>query len=189
MLIDIPAKLVPAAPIQSNIFVIAGGPCSGKTSILRALQTLHYKVAFEPAELLIKEALVAGKTASELRQDPLEWQQRVIEADLKLFAAIPLDQQIFVDTSLIETYVFAKRAGMEFGHHLLKYLKHLRFKAVFFLTPLQVHETTTVRLEDQKTALALSEEILEAYQFFGYQAHKIPPFSIEERVKLIMPLL
>lgn len=189
LILEVSGKGIPLKPTPTNIYVIAGAPGSGKSSLLKALQLQHYEVVFEPAELLLKEEIESGKTAGEVRKDPVEWQTKVVQADFELFQSLEAQKTIFTDTSLIETLVFARRGGMKFGGNLTQFLINFRFKEVFFLEPLTLFESTRVRLEDQQTAAEISRQIWDTYQEFDYQPFVIPPVSVDKRIELILNLI
>ena len=86
---DIPAPQAEPALIQTCIDVIAGGPCSGKTTVLRALEQAGHTVVPETSRELLEAGIAAGKTAQELRADPAAWQQQVLAEDHALFAQLP----------------------------------------------------------------------------------------------------
>ena len=51
---DMPYKIQDSKAKTTDIYVIAGGPCSGKTSILKALNEKGYETIPETAEQMIK---------------------------------------------------------------------------------------------------------------------------------------
>ena len=51
---DMPYKIEDSKAKITDIYVIAGGPCSGKTSILKALNEKGYETVPETAEQMIK---------------------------------------------------------------------------------------------------------------------------------------
>ena len=51
---DMPYKIEDSKAKTTDIYVIAGGPCSGKTSILKALNEKGYETIPETAEQMIK---------------------------------------------------------------------------------------------------------------------------------------
>ena len=122
----------------------------------------------------------------------MAWQRRVVDADVALFKGIAPHSLTFVDTSLIETLVFCRRIGMDFGKHLKGYLERVRFAGVFFLQPLERYESTDVRMEDQSTSHALGDEILNTYQQFGYNPHRIAPVpssNLHDRLHHVLRML
>ena len=58
---DMPYKNEDSKAKITDIYVIAGGPCSGKTSILKALNEKGYETVPETAEQMIK-----AKTSKEM---------------------------------------------------------------------------------------------------------------------------
>ena len=185
-IIEILESEVPPHTINSRWYIIAGGPCSGKTTVLEELQRNGFQVLRETAEELLKTAVNSGKTVEEVRKDPISWQQKVAWEDFSIMQNIAKEKHVFADTSMLETYAFARRAGMDFGTNLQQFLRMFRFRKVFFLEPLELYETTLVRREDQRTALALSREILAIYREFDYDPIILPPISIQKRVALIL---
>ena len=174
-----------APPTKSQIHVIAGGPCSGKTSVIKALQARGHSVAYEPAELLLLANTQKGENAKSMRQDAIRWQKKVITADINLFKRLSSEGEVFVDTTYIETLVYCRQAGLELGPGIKSFFAKVRFSHVFFLEPLPNYEATSIRLEKESTARMLSNEILDTYREYKYQPVLIPPLSIAKRVDLI----
>lgn len=184
--IDVDSRNVPDSTVHTRIYVVAGGPCSGKTTTLEAIADRGYRVEWEPAEQLLNDEVSEGKSAEEVREDPQKWQRRVVNADFELFNNLPRDQIVFADTSLVESCVFSREADMEFGTNLRTFMDHLRYASVFFLDPLDTHEETNVRLEDRETARQLSERILDTYREFNYDPISVPVRPVDERVDFIL---
>lgn len=184
---DIPAPDVsdPTSLRQTRIHVVAGGPCSGKTTLLKALEQVGYRVEVETSERLLEAGIAQGHTAEELRSDPVSWQQEILRQDYALFDRLPIDEIVFTDTSFIENLVFSDRAGIATGPNLESWLRSKRYKVVFFLDSLDTYEQSSVRLESQQVALQISEEVRQRYQRYGYHPVSVPPVSVAERVAFI----
>jgi predicted ATPase len=187
LVFDIPEA--PEAELETLIHVIAGGPCSGKTTLLRALEQAGHHVEVETAERMIAAAVAMGGTAKEIRSDPVLWQHRILRADHALFDGLPTDSLVFTDTSFIETLVFGARAGIAVGPNTEKWLRRKRYKRVFFLEPLAGYQNTAVRMESQQTAMQISERVRESYSHFGYEPILVPSASVEERLAFIQSFL
>ena len=183
---DIPQMPPPGDPVQTEIHVIAGGPCSGKTTLLQALSDTGYHVQEETAERLLKEGLAEGHTAEALRTDAVAWQRQIYHEDHALFDGLPTDALLFTDTSMIESMVFGERAGFQTGPKLEAWLEHKRYKAVFFLAPLTDYAQTDVRLESQEAARQISDEIKACYLRHGYTLIEVPAATVAERVAFIL---
>jgi predicted ATPase len=183
---DVDASGADTTPIQTEIHVIAGGPCSGKTTILQALQERGYPVEVETSERLLEAGIAQGQTSAEIRADPVQWQQRIFKEDHRLFDSLPTDALVFTDTSFIEDVVFGGRAGIVVGPNIGSWLRTKRYKKVFFLDPLQSYEQSQVRMESHAVARRISEQVRECYREHGYEPVVVPSAPVGERLALIL---
>lgn len=175
----------PRPPVQTRIHVLAGGPCSGKTTLLQALKESGYRVVEETSRVLLEEGIAAGRSAAELRADPIQWQRRVMELDHQLFDGLPEDELIFTDTSFIEDLVFGERAGLEAGPGLVAWLHRKRYARVFFLEPVD-YESGTARLESQALARRIGDEVRSRYEEYGYEVVSVPKAPVSERLARVL---
>ena len=172
--------------VQTRIHVIAGGPCSGKTTLLQALEQRGYRVEVETSERLLQAGIVRGETAQSLRMDPVQWQQMVLAQDHDLFDSLPTDALVFTDTSFIEDLVFAARAGIEMGPGVESWLRNKRYQKVFFLEPLEAYEQSRVRMESRDVSMQISAQVRERYQEYGYEPVMVPAGPVGERVAFVL---
>ena len=186
---DVPASATPGEKTQTQIHVIAGGPCSGKTTILKALKQAGYRVEVETAERILEAGVAAGHTPETLRADPVQWQQEILSQDYDLFEGLPVDEPVFTDTSFLETLVFGIRAGITMGPHVESWLRRKRYKTVFFLEPLEDYERSKIRMESHREAMQISEEVQAAYRNYGYELVVVPKATVTERVSFILSVL
>ena len=180
---DLPEELADGGVIETQVHVLAGGPCSGKTTLLRALAQAGYSIRHETANTMLEQA--SPEERGSLRIDPVVWQRQVLEADLDLFKDLPTEELIFCDTSFVETVVFGARAGLIFGPNTQAWLRRYRYRQVFFLEPLVDYESTAIRIESQDVALALSKDIYRFYQNLGYDLVRVPALPVAQRLAFI----
>ena len=184
--LDISPEQVPDAVTTTSIHVIAGGPCSGKTTLLKALAAAGYRTERETAEELLKAGVAAGETPEQMRADMVAWQSNLFMADFALFSRLAAGGVVFTDTSFLETLVFTERAGITVGPNIERWASRLRYATVFFLDPLEQYQQTAVRREDAATAAAISREARACYSRFGYQPVTVPAGDVDERVAFIL---
>ena len=182
--------VTPAGPaddvVQTEIHVIAGGPCSGKTTLLRAMQDQGFRAEVETAERLLEAGIAEGKTAESLRAEPIEWQRMVLQKDYEMFDALPTRTPVFTDTSFIEAVVFSSRTGIGMGPGVESWLRTRRYRKVFFLEPLEAYEQSQVRMESRDLARQISAEVLECYGEYGYEPVMVPAGTLAERVAFVL---
>ena len=175
-----------ATMTPTQIHVIAGGPCSGKTTILRALEQRGFRVEVETSERLLQEGIARGETSQSLRMDPVQWQQEVLQQDHDLFESLPTDELVFTDTSFIEDLVFASRAGIKMGPGIESWLRIKRYQRVFFLEPLEAYEQNRVRLETRDVSHLISAHVRKRYQEYGYDLVLVPAGPVADRMAFIL---
>ena len=187
----------------SKIVVIAGAPCSGKSTLIARLRELGYMCHGETAETLIKEGVANGQTVEEIRMDNVAWQTSLLEKDLSLFRDLlekedeDVDNKqrgvVFTDTSFIETVVFSRRTGIQIGPNISQWLREEWSKRVivFFLSPLpkSVYEQTQVRVESNLVSQMISDEVQSAYLEFGLNMVHVPPVTVEQRLGIVLEKL
>lgn len=180
---DVGDHLALAEPVKSGVHVLAGGPCSGKTTLLEALAAAGHSTCLETASALLTGA--PDHALESMRSDPVAWQRRILEADLEVFSAMTSTQTVFCDTSFIENLIFGERAGLEFGPNTDAWLRRQRYQFVFFCEPLLDYERTAVRQESRAVALEISRQIAVRYEEFGYELIRLPAAPVEDRIALI----
>ena len=201
------------AAVPPRVCVIAGGPCSGKSTLCAALRADTgggFRVVAEVAEELIRAGVAAGRSAEETRLDPVAWQMELLRRDYELFDGLLRGEEeeeeegegaaaaaaaaaaegagavVFADTSFVEDLAYARRAGIEVGPGVRAWLARLRYARVFFLAPLEEYESTAVRLESQRLAAELSAEIRACYEGeLGYELCVVPAAPTAERVRIV----
>ena len=186
LVFDVDDALPSDTIIQTQIHVIAGGPCSGKTTILKALEQRGYRVEVETSERLLREGIARDETSESLRMDPVQWQQVVLQQDHALFESLPTDELVFTDTSFIEDLVFASRAGIKMGPGIEAWLLRKRYQKVFFLEPLEAYEQNRVRLESRDVSRLISAQVRKRYQDYGYALVMVPASSLADRMVFIL---
>jgi len=184
LLFDVP-PLDGLDAVQTEINVIAGAPCSGKTSLLRALAQRGHQTQRETAELLLEEATARGVSAKSLRADAIAWQRGLLERDHDLFDNLADETPIFTDTSFIETLAFGRPAGLEEGPNLRPWLGQRRYRRGFFLHPLSNYHQSEVRLESDVVAAQISAAVEALYREYGYEPIRVRDMPLMARVAFI----
>ena len=185
LLIDV--EQAPDEPVQTRVVVLAGGPCSGKTSVLNALERAGHRVVHETSRVVLEAGLEQGLSPARMRADPLVWQERMMRADIALLQGLPTDEVVFLDTSALEDLVYAERAGLTVGPRIERTLRNIRFDAVFFLEPVPWEED--LRLESPALARALGQAVFERYRAWGYEPIRVPLKPVDERVRDLLAAL
>jgi predicted ATPase len=172
---------------RTNWYVIAGAPCSGKTSVVNELERRGYRVVHETARAYIDEQLAAGKRLDQIKADERAFDNHILNTKLAIESSLPANETIFFDRGIPDSIAYFKLAGLNPAKPIKK-SSLFRYRRIFFFERLGFLEDQ-VRSEDEQTAVKLNEFILESYRMLDYEVVNVPVLSIENRVEFILKLL
>ena len=170
--------------IETNWYVLTGGPCSGKSTTLEHLSSKGYLVIPEMARVVIDEGLTAGQTIDQIRGDEISFQSRVLDRKIKLERELSVDSITFLDRGMPDTIAYYRNLGISVPVFLLGQ-PEWRYKSVFFMEQLPFTNDYG-RIESEEDALKLSTMLYMSYIECGYTLIKVPIMSVEERAKFII---
>jgi predicted ATPase len=81
---------------DTNWYVITGAPSSGKTSVIRELEGLGYRVVHEVARAYTEEELKKGRKLDEIKADALTFEQHILDRKIGIETSLPKDAVIFL---------------------------------------------------------------------------------------------
>ena len=166
-------------------FILTGGPCTGKTETLKAMESEGFQVMTEAARIVIEREQAKGS-------DSLPWldrdkfQKAVLEKQLELESRLEGGKDTFLDRGVPDGLVYYRLDGIEPPKELLEAAKNHRYDKVFVLDMLPNYKTDEARKEDPETMKRIHQLVKEIYRELGYDIVEVPPASVKERVKLIM---
>ena len=165
--------------------IITGGPSSGKTSLINALQKCGYSTFNEAARKIIQQQL-------ELNTNNLPWD------DIEGFSKLVLTKQIkdfksankdlsFYDRGIPDIIGYINHGKKTIFKSLKRNNLINRYDKVFILPPWKdIYATDNERRESFEQAKLIYNEIKKAYILSGYNPVKVPLDSVENRKKYIL---
>ena len=166
----------------SRNYVITGGPCTGKTEIIKALSKEGFIIVPEAARLV--------KTRSKTFGGPLP------ESNFKAYEEEVIQEQERLDHENPGVVRFHDRtfcddkAYYEFNHvslppTLIAMMRNYRFDNIFMLSQLGFYNQDKDRHETKEEADLLHRLTREAYISQGYEIIDIPAVEVWERIRII----
>lgn len=166
-----------------EIYVISGGPGTGKTSVINELAK-EFKILKEAArELGDKDSRFKGKSVKEIRMK--EFQDAIFEFQKKQIENLKENEIVFSDRGLGDTIAYYKFYKIQVPEKIINYSKKFRYSRVFILEPLDFYEKDELRKEEKEEQLEIQNLVVESYRELGYEIIKVPLMSVEERVRFI----
>jgi predicted ATPase len=169
-------------------YLITGGPCAGKTSLLLALDLQGEEIIRETAEDFIR--LQQARGIKEPYKSP-DFQDNLL--NLQISRELHLEwaraKRGFIDGGMPDFFVYYPLCGKKTPEHKINTFleQHPYESPVFFaLISKDKYEKTRVRRENLKMALEIENRLIEAYKKAGYDLYMIHNTSIDERVRKIL---
>jgi Predicted ATPase len=167
------------------IYVITGGPCTGKTTLINYLYKRGFHIVEESARLLVKEGILTKEDF--INPNKRDYLQRMImKKQIEQESKIPINKITFLDRGLVDGIAYYWIVNMEPPFELLELCKNRNYRLVFVLEQLDNYQSDELRYEDFETGKKIHEYIIKAYKMFGYKLIFIPKASVEERLNIIL---
>jgi predicted ATPase len=174
---------------NNNWYVITGGPCSGKTTTLKIIGEMGYRVEYERSRVLIDEEIKKGKTLGEIRKDEYIFQKKVLQMKINLENKLSNNELVFIERGIPDSVAYyEKLCGVKDDVFLKKSLEKCLYKKVFLFELLDYKEDYA-RVEDEKEAKDLEDALEKSYTELGMEVVRVPKMSISKRVKFILEKL
>ena len=166
-----------------NWYVITGAPCSGKTTVICALERMGYRVVHEVARAYIDDELRKGKNIDQMKSDIEAFEGHILDEKLKIEASLPEESMVFLDRGVPDSIAYFRFEGLDPGDPV-RAGNINRYKRIFFFERLGF-EKDPVRSEDDDIAARLDALLKESYRMLGYEVIFVPLLTVEERVDFI----
>lgn len=176
---------------KPNFFIFTGGPGSGKTTTLTALEKQNYKVIPEVARPIIQHQQVIGGNA-------LHTGDRDAFLNLMLTTSIQDYQYmqhektaVFFDRGIPDLIGYAKAFCKKESRAVSEAVANYRYnKTVFIFPPWEeIYKNDRERQQDFTESLETYLVLKEAYLNCDYDLVEIPKTSVEKRIEFILSTL
>lgn len=171
--------------IQTNWYVVTGGPSSGKTTTVNLLQGRGYKTTIEHARHYIDTQKVEGKTVEEIRANQITFQRGILDMQIEQEQALSPNDVVFLDRAIPDALAYYHFLGLSPDEKLQEALHAHLYKKVFILDPLPL-VSDYARTEDSAAQKKIHASLAEVYGSLSYPVVHVPVMPPEERVDFIL---
>jgi predicted ATPase len=171
--------------------VIAGGPSTGKTSVVSGIEAAGFLCFHEISRAITLQAREEGIEQLFLT-DPLLFSQRILEGRLAQYHdAEKLDNAVvFFDRGLPDVVAYLDCFGTPYPEEFTTICAANVYDEIFLLPPWEeIHTSDNERYENFEEALRIHDCLEHAYTSFGYAVIDVPKVSVKERVQFIIEKL
>lgn len=170
------------------LYVITGGPGSGKTTVLKELEHRGYRCASEVARQIIQEQMRTGGRALPWEDRQL-YTKRMLEASIASFMEHASGTEAgFSDRGIPDSLCYARLVGLREDPALRDACERYRYASPVFIAPPwpEIYENDSERRQDFAEAVRTHELMAEVYAECGYRLIDLPFVSPQERADFVV---
>lgn len=174
--------------VKTRKIVITGGPGTGKTSVIEALEEHGHFCFHEVSREIIKEAQKKGIEQLFLTE-PLLFSEMLLEGRIQQYheATGKNADLVFLDRGIPDVVAYMNYFGNEYPPVFNNVCKEYIYDRVFILPPWeQIYKEDNERYESYDQAVAIHDELARTYALHGYNSLEVPQGTIAERTSFIL---
>lgn len=174
--------------ITNNLYIISGGPGSGKSTLIKALTERGLTAMPEAGRAIIQHQLSIGGNA-------LPWADRTLFAELMLgwdlrsyHEALLLQKPVLFDRGIPDVMGYLRLCGIPVPPHIENAANNYQYNQRVFLLPPwpEIFTQDKERKQSFEEAVATYNSLASTYTELGYELLLLPFASIEKRVAFVL---
>ncbi len=177
--------------LKSNFFIFTGGPGSGKTTTLTALEKQNYIVVPEVARPIIKHQQAIGGNACHTG-DRDAFLNLMLKSSIRDYQRMQHEKNaVFFDRGIPDLFGYAEAFCKKESWEVKEAVAYYRYNVTVFIFPpwekiyINDKERQQDFIESQQTYIALKE----GYLHCDYELVEVPENSVGKRVEFILSVL
>ena len=176
---------------SDRLFVITGGPGSGKTTLIEALVAAGLDTSPEVGRRIIQDQQAVDGQA-------LPWRDRGLFAEMMLAfemanhaAAARQPGPVLFDRGVPDVIGYLDLIGFPVPDHMDRAARRLRYNRRVFIAPPwpEIYRNDGERRQDLDEAARTYEAMVRTYGRYGYALVELPRAPVESRVAFILDVL
>ncbi|MCP4405057.1 MAG: ATP-binding protein [bacterium] len=178
--------------MNARKIVIAGGPCSGKTTLIRELEQHGFAVLPEAAIAIITElnhqfGIEGQKQWRRAHQE--EFQLMVTQQQAQQEAqATPHTHLLFCDRGRHDAIAYFRLYALSIPDPIRLLIEEADYDRVFLLDTLTTfsQRPETGRTSDRNASLQIRDILYEVYREYGYDPVWVPELPVQGRIDMVL---
>jgi predicted ATPase len=174
-----------------QMFVVTGGPGSGKTTLVTALAACGFSTMPEAGRAIIQQQIAIGGTA-------LPWSNRLAFAELMLEMDIrsyrgaeELRGPVIFDRGIPDVLGYLRVSGVPVPARIEEAARKFRYHRRVFLAPPwpAIFGQDEERKQSIAEAEATCDAMVDVYSSFGYELLVLPLIPVDERIEFVRNII
>jgi predicted ATPase len=168
-----------------KIYVLSGGPGTGKTTLLNELKKF-YPVLEEAARFVgDNHPDFIGKSIKEIGME--KFQLEIFNFQKKQLSHLDKKEKIiFTDRSVIDTIAYYKIHNLPIPKEVAEFANSFRYTGIFILDFLKNYKQDSLRQETKSEQEKIHNLIIKTYKEFGYAPIIVPDIGLKNRLDFVL---
>lgn len=181
--------------LKTEKIVITGGPSTGKTSVIKALESRGYLCIHE----FVREMTAAEKQDDTSKnfvtnpilsvKDPAAFNTRLIEGRIAQYRSVEKmnEKVVFFDRGIPDVHSYMNCFGQSYDKAFEQVAYDFRYDRILLMPPWrEIYTTDAERFETYDESERIFKALEQTYQDFDYKTILIPKSSVAERTDFIL---
>jgi predicted ATPase len=176
---------------EERFFVVTGGPGSGKSTFINALEQAGYARSVEAGRGIIQDQVAIGGHALPWC-DPSAFAELMLCWEMRSYRIAQLQSgPVFFDRGVPDVIGYLRLMRVPVPKHMEKAAETFRYnRRVFIASPWpDIFLQDSERKQDFEEAVQTYEEMATTYAEYGYELIEVPRSSVEKRVAFVLQSL
>ncbi|NND88026.1 MAG: ATP-binding protein [Flavobacteriaceae bacterium] len=171
--------------METQRIVITGGPGTGKTTLINALESEGYHIMPEISRDVILEAQKEGIEQLFLAK-PLLFSEKLLEGRLSQYKEAPSNSMVLYDRGMPDVNAYMDYLGTPYPTHFDHTCREHRYDQVFILPPWkEIYVQDNERYESFDQAQRIYQYLIKGYEKYGYEPSEVPIDTVDIRLQFI----
>jgi len=174
---------------NSNKILITGGPGSGKTALINALENRNFNCEHEIVRNLTLEGKGNGIDQIFLKE-PLIFSEKLLELRIDQFNKKQISENTFYDRGVHDVLAYLNYIKVKYDDLLTKKAEKIKYDKVFILPPWKdIYRQDEIRYESFNESVKIHDEIVKIYNFFKMKIIILKTGTIDQRIENILEFI
>jgi predicted ATPase len=171
-----------------RFFVLTGGPGSGKSTLIAALERAGYARSVEAGRGVIQDQVAIGGQALPW-SDPPAFAELMLGWEMRSYHMARHETgPVLFDRGMPDVVGYLRLLGLPAPMHMDKAARMFRYNRRVFIAPPwpEIFRQDGERRQDLDEAVRTYEAMVATYGDYGYELVEVPRASVEERARFVL---